>query len=289
MTQDERNVKRGEKLAKVIARSGICSRREAERLIEAGRVAVNGFIETSPAVRVGPEDEVLVDGAPLPEPEPVRLWRYHKPVERVVARHDPRGRPTIYDDLGEEVRHAMPVGRLDFMSEGLLLLTNDGELKRALEHPSKGWTRRYRVRAYCPLPTAKLKRQLKQLERGIVVDGVHYGAVKATLDREEGANKWFTFALREGKNREIRRILEHLGCKVNRLIRTSYGPFQLGGLKRGEVAEVPRKQLEELLGGLLAKVEERRMAAHPRGEMVYIGFDDDDEDDERKSRGDGEA
>ncbi len=269
-------MKRGEKLAKVIARTGICSRREAERLIEAGRVAVNGFIETSPAVRVGPEDEVLIDGEPLPEPEPVRLWRYHKPVERVVARHDPKGRPTIYDDVPEDAQHAMPIGRLDFMSEGLLLLTNDGELKRALEHPSKGWTRRYRVRAYCPVPAQKLKRALKKLEDGITIDGVHYGRVKATLDREEGANKWFTFALTEGKNREIRRILEHLGCKVNRLIRTSYGPFQLGGLKRREVAEVPRKQLEELLGKLLSEVEERRMASHPSGEVMFIGFDDEE-------------
>ena len=265
---------RGEKLAKVIARTGICSRREAERLIEAGRVAVNGFIETSPAVRVGPDDEVLIDGEPLPEPEPVRLWRYHKPRERVVARHDPQGRATIYDDLPEELQHAMPVGRLDYMSEGLLLLTNDGELKRALEHPSKGWTRRYRVRAYCPMPAGSLKRKLKALEKGITIDGVHYGAVKATLDREEGANKWFTFALKEGKNREIRRILEHLGCKVNRLLRTSYGPFQLGALKRGEVTEVPRKQLEELLGKLLDEVEEKRFANHPRGEVVMIGFDD---------------
>ena len=274
MTQKGENVKRGEKLAKVMARTGICSRREAERLIVAGRVAVNGLVETSPAVRVGPDDEVLIDGTPLPAPEPVRLWRYHKPQARVVARHDGQGRPTIYDDLPEEVQHAMPIGRLDYMSEGLLLLTNDGALKRILEHPAKGWTRRYRVRAYCPLPPARLKKALKRLEGGIVIDGVRYGPVRARLDREEGANKWFTFALKEGKNREIRRILEHLGCKVNRLIRISHGPFQLGGLKRREVAEVPRKQLRELLGGLLAEVEEHRQAAHPRGEVVFIGFDD---------------
>ena len=280
MTQDaqkpkDEHARQGERLAKVIARTGVCSRREAEALIRAGRVAVNGFIVETPAINVGAEDEVLIDGAPLPEPEPVRLWRYHKPVQRVVARGDPQGRPVIYDDLPEEAQHAMPVGRLDFLSEGLLLLTNDGALKRALEHPSKGWTRRYRVRAYGKVHPQKLKRQLRRLEEGITIDGVHYGSVKATLDRAEGANKWLTFALKEGKNREIRRICAHLGLQVNRLMRTSYGPFQLGGLKRREVVEVPRKQLEELLGGLLTRVEEERLAHHPRGEVVRLGFDDD--------------
>ena len=274
MTQDREKEKSGERLAKVMARTGICSRREAEALIRAGRVAVNGFIVTTPALNVSADDEVLIDGAPLPEPEPVRLWRYHKPRERVVARSDPQGRPTIYDDLPQELQHAMPVGRLDFLSEGLLLLTNDGELKRALEHPSRGWTRRYRVRAYGRIAPARLKRQLEKLEEGITIDGVRYGRVRARLDREQGANKWLTFALTEGKNREIRRICAHLGLQVNRLLRTSYGPFQLGGLKKGEVAEVPRKQLEELLGGLLMEVEEQRLAHHPRGQVVRIGFDD---------------
>ncbi len=258
-----------------MARSGICSRREAEALIRAGRVAVNGFIVDAPAINVGPDDEVLIDGAPLPEPEPVRLWRYHKPRERLVSRRADGGKPTIYDDLPDDVQHAMPTGRLDFLSEGLLLLTNDGALKRALEHPAKGWTRRYRVRAYGKVNPDRLKHQLRSLERGITIDGVHYGAVKAELDRAEGANKWLTFALKEGKNREIRRICEHLGLQVNRLLRTSYGPFQLGGLKRGEVVEVPRKQLEELLGGLLREVEARRFANHPRGQVVRIGFDDE--------------
>ncbi len=263
--------KDGERLAKVIARTGLCSRREAEELIAAGRVAVNGFIVQSPALNVGADDEVLVDGAPLPEPEPVRLWRYHKPVRCLVARADPRGRTTIYDDLPGEVAHAMPVGRLDFLSEGLLLLTNDGGLKRALEHPSRGWTRRYRVRAYGRVPLARLNRQLERLEQGIDIDGIHYGRVKAELDRSEGANKWLTFALQEGKNREIRRICEHLGLKVNRLLRLSHGPFQLGGLRKGEVVEVPRKQLRELLGGLLSEVEEARFANHPRGEVARFG------------------
>ena len=275
MTQDNEQTQPREKLAKLIARTGLCSRREAEALIRAGRVALNGFIVENPAERAGPDDEVLIDGEPLPPPEPVRLWRYHKPRGRIVSRHDERGRPTIYDDLPEEVQHAMPIGRLDFNSEGLLLLTNDGELARALEHPSKGWTRRYRVRAYGKLHPERLRKALKKLEKGITINGVHYGSVKAELDRAEGANKWFTFALKEGKNREIRRICEHLGLKVNRLLRTSYGPFQLGALKRGEVAEVPRKQLEELLGNLLHEVEERRFAAHPRGEVVRIGFDDE--------------
>ena len=265
MAQDGKNTKtrehrKGERLAKVIARSGLASRREAEEMIRAARVAVNGWLVLEPATNVTPDDEILVDGEPLPAPEPVRLWRYHKPRGRIVARRDPQGRPTIYDDLPAELARAQPVGRLDFNSEGLLLLTNDGALKRALELPERGWTRRYRVRAFGRVHP----RALARLQEGIVIDGVHYGPIRAELEVADRPNKWLTFALKEGRNREIRRICEHLGLQVSRLIRTSYGPFQLGRLPRATVEEVPRKQMQELLGGLLEEVEAERFARHPK-------------------------
>jgi 23S rRNA pseudouridine2605 synthase len=257
-SSDMANKGRSERLARRIARAGICSRREAERLIAAGRVAVNGMIVETPALNVTAEDEILVDGEPLPPPDPVRLWRYHKPRGLIVSERDEKGRPTIFDQLAQvlppDAGRVISIGRLDLNSEGLLLLTNDGRLARELELPSRGWTRRYRVRAYGRASQAALD----ALREGITIDGVHYGRVIATLDRAEGANVWMTFALKEGKNREIRRICEHLGLKVNRLLRVSYGPFQLGALKKGEVAEVPRKQLAEQLGGLLAEVEGER-------------------------------
>ncbi len=245
------HVKKGERLARRIARAGVCSRRQAERLIAEGRVRVNGRMIDTPAINVTEEDEILVDDMPLPRPEPVRLWRYYKPRGLVVSERDERGRPTIFDSLPFDLGRVITVGRLDLNSEGLLLLTNDGRLARALELPSRGWRRRYRVRAFGNIsPSA-----LEALKEGIEIDGVRYGPIEASLDRAEGANKWFTFVLREGKNREIRRICEHLGLKVNRLLRTAYGPFQLGALKKGEVAEVPRKQLKEQLGRLLDEIE----------------------------------
>ena len=243
--------RKGERLARRIARAGICSRRAAERLIAAGRVAVNGEIVTSPAINVTAEDEVQVDGTPLPAPRPLRLWRYHKPRGLIVSERDEKGRPTIFDHLPPEIGRVVSVGRLDLNSEGLLLLTSDGRLARELELPSRGWTRRYRVRAFGRVTPAALK----ALENGITIDGVHYGRVRATLDRAEGANVWMTFALREGRNREIRRICEHRGLKVNRLLRIAYGPFQLGALKRGEVEEVPRRTLADQLGHLLEDIE----------------------------------
>jgi 23S rRNA pseudouridine2605 synthase len=235
---------KGERIAKVIARAGVCSRREAERLIEQGRVAVDGKTLKTPAVLVGQESIVAVDGEPLNPPERTRLFRYHKPAGVLTAERDPQGRPTIYDTFPPGVPRLMPVGRLDFTSEGLLLLTNDGGLKRHLELPATGWLRRYRVRVFGqPDPAA-----LKRLAKGIAIDGVQYGPIEASIDSVKGSNAWLTISLREGKNREVRRVMEHLGLPVTRLIRLAYGPFQLGSLPRGAVDEVPGKVLKEQLG-----------------------------------------
>ncbi|HHN67961.1 MAG TPA: rRNA pseudouridine synthase [Thermopetrobacter sp.] len=237
---------KGQRLARRIARAGVCSRRAAEELIREGRVMVNGETVTTPAVNVTADDVVVVDGAPLPSPAPVRLWRYHKPCGLIVSERDEKGRPTVFERLPGDLGRVISVGRLDLNSEGLLLLTNDGALARRLELPATGWTRRYRVRAFgCVTQDA-----LAALRDGLTIDGVHYGKIVAKLDTAEGANVWMTFALKEGKNREIRRICEHLGLKVNRLIRTAYGPFQLGRLKRGALAEVSPRQLREQLGAI---------------------------------------
>jgi 23S rRNA pseudouridine2605 synthase len=236
-----------ERVAKRIARAGFCSRRDAERLIAEGRVAVDGEVLTSPAVTVTDANRVTVDGEPLPVAEQARLFRYHKPAGVLTAARDPEGRPTIYDRLPEDLPRLMPVGRLDMGSEGLLLLTNDGELKRRLELPATGWLRRYRVRVHGRIDESKLK----ALEAGIAIDGFAYGPIQATLDRVQGSNAWLTVAFREGKNREIRRVLEHFGWPVNRLIRLSFGPFQLGKLAVGEIEEVPSKVLREQLGAWL--------------------------------------
>lgn len=239
-----------ERIAKRIARSGLCSRRDAERLIGLGRVRVDGELLTSPAVLVGPHDAIEVDGAPLPAHEATRLVRFYKPVGVLTARRDPDGRSTIYDQLPPGLDHLMPVGRLDLNSEGLLLLTNDGGLKRHLELPSTGWARRYRVRVHGRVaPDA-----LAKLGDGVVVDGVRYGPIEAALDRQQGDNAWLTMRLREGKNREVRRVMEHLGYQVNRLIRTAYGPFQLGSLKPGQSVDVAGKVLKEQLGAALKTV-----------------------------------
>jgi len=241
----------GERIAKRIARSGLCSRREAERLIAEGRVAVDGRVLASPAVVVAREAQVTVDGVPLRAPGPPRLWRYHKPRGRVTSHRDPQGRPTVFERLPESLGHLLSVGRLDLASEGLLLLTNDGALARHLELPATGWLRRYRVRVHGRPTEAELAR----LSAGLEVAGVRYGPIEARLDRARGANAWLTVALREGKKREVRRILEALGFPVLRLIRIAYGPFQLGALERGELDEVPRKVLREQLGPFLAQLE----------------------------------
>jgi 23S rRNA pseudouridine2605 synthase len=233
-----------ERVAKRIARSGFCSRRDAERLIATGRVAVDGQVLSSPAVTVTDANRVTIDGEPLPQAEQARLFRYHKPAGVLTAARDPEGRPTIYDRLPEELPRLMPIGRLDMSSEGLLLLTNDGELKRRLELPATGWLRRYRVRVHGRIDESTLE----ALQEGIALDGFQYGPIQAKLDRVQGSNAWLTVALREGKNREIRRVLEHFGWPVSRLIRLSFGPFQLGGLAAGSIEEVPAKVLAEQLG-----------------------------------------
>ena len=249
-----------ERVAKRIARSGFCSRRDAERLIAAGRVAVDGQVLSSPAVTVTDANRVTVDGEPLPEAEQARLFRYHKPAGVLTAARDPEGRPTIYDRLPEGLPRLMPIGRLDMGSEGLLLLTNDGELKRRLELPATGWLRRYRVRVHGRIEETKLE----ALKNGIEIDGFQYGPIQAALDRVQGSNAWLTVALREGKNREIRRVLEHFGWPVNRLIRLSFGPFQLGGLAPDALEEVSAKVLAEQLGTRSGSAPRNRRATSNR-------------------------
>jgi 23S rRNA pseudouridine2605 synthase len=238
------SAERPERIAKVMARAGLCSRRDAERWIAEGRVAVNGEVLTSPAVVVGDNDDIRVDGKPLPAPERPRLWRYHKPAGLVTTHRDEKGRPTVFDALPKELPRLLSIGRLDLNSEGLLLLTNDGALARRLELPATGWVRRYRVRVHGLVDPARLA----ALARGIAIDGVNYGPIRAAFDRQQGSNAWLTLSLQEGKNREVRRVLEHLGYKVTRLIRLAYGPFQLGHLARGLIEEVPKKVMEEQLG-----------------------------------------
>jgi 23S rRNA pseudouridine2605 synthase len=234
----------GERIAKAIARAGLASRREAEAWIAAGRVAVNGQKITSPALNVAPDDRVTVDGQPLPVRERTRLFLFHKPRGLVTTHSDPQGRPTVFSVLPKHLPRLISIGRLDANTEGLLLLTNDGGLARTLELPATGWTRRYRVRANGKVTQLRLDR----LRHGIEIDGVRYGPIEARLDREQGANVWLTFAMREGKNREVKNVLGHLGLAVNRLIRVSFGPFQLGTLPEGAVEEVKTRHLREQLG-----------------------------------------
>jgi 23S rRNA pseudouridine2605 synthase len=238
-----------ERIAKVMARAGLASRRQAESWIAAGRVKVNGTVLSTPAFTVGPSDRIEVDGKPLPVRERTRLFLYNKPKGLVTTHSDPEGRPTIFQNLPKHLPRLVSIGRLDINSEGLLLLTNDGGLSRSLELPATGWLRRYRVRANGRTDQAALNR----LRKGVTVEGVHYGAIEATLDREQGANLWLTVGIREGKNREVRKVLAHLGLKVNRLIRVSFGPFQLGDLKDGAVEEVPTRVLRDQLGPQLEK------------------------------------
>ena len=233
---------KGERIAKYLARAGLCSRREAERWIAAGRVSVDGAVLDTPATLVDERSTVAVDGEPVEPPGRLRVWRYHKPRGLICTNADPQGRPTVFDALPAGLPRVVSVGRLDINSEGLLLLTNDGALAGSLERGD--WTRRYRVRAFGGIDEDRLA----GLADGTVVDGIAYGPIAARLDRMEGRNAWLTVSLTEGRNREIKRVFESLGLAVNRLIRTGYGPFLLGGLARGAVAEVKEKVLGEQLG-----------------------------------------
>lgn len=239
-----RNGTGGERIAKRLARAGVASRREAERMIEAGRVGVNARVLDSPAVNVTSGNAIRVDGRPLPEAEPPRLWRYHKPAGLVTTARDEKGRPTVFDRLPPELPRVMTVGRLDLNSEGLLLLTNDGDIKRRLELPSTGWLRKYRVRVH-GTPTEE---SLGPLRRGLSLEGERFQPMTVTLDRQQGANAWLTVGIREGRNREVRRALEAIGLGVSRLIRISYGPFQLGDLAPGAVEEVRHRVVADQLG-----------------------------------------
>lgn len=232
---------KGERIAKVIARAGVSSRREAERWINEGRVTLDGVRVESPALNVSPDANIQIDGKPLPAREAPRLWRYHKPQGRLTTHRDPEGRPTIFEGLPPELANTKPVGRLDMNSEGLLLLTNDGDLARRLELPSTGWLRQYRVRVHGRIEAGALAR----LEKGVEIDGTRFRPAKAALERQLATNAWLTISIREGKNREVRRLMEHVGYTVNRLIRTAYGPFQLGNLPRGHVQEVPARVIAD--------------------------------------------
>jgi 23S rRNA pseudouridine2605 synthase len=247
-TREKNGQDGGERIAKVIARAGLASRREAEAWIVAGRVAVNGEVIATPARNVTARDRIDVDGEPLPARERTRLFLYHKPRGLLTSHGDPAGRPTIFQALPKGLPRLVSVGRLDLNTEGLLLLTNDGGLARVLELPATGWLRRYRVRALGRIA----QDALQALRAGITIDGIHYGSIDATVDRIQGSNVWLTFAMREGKNREVKNVLGHLGLKVNRLIRVSFGPFQLGELAAGEIEEVRTRTLREQLGERVA-------------------------------------
>jgi 23S rRNA pseudouridine2605 synthase len=248
MDQRKAQPERRERIAKVIARAGLASRREAESWISGGRVAVNGAVISSPATAVTARDRIAVDGAPLPARERTRLFLFHKPRGFLTTRTDPQGRPTIFTLLPKSAPRLISVGRLDLNTEGLLLLTNDGALARVLELPATGWLRRYRVRVHGRITQG----ELDALRGGITLGGVRYGPVEATVDRVQGSNAWLTFAIREGKNREVKNVLGHLGLAVNRLIRVSFGPFRLGDLGSGEIEEVRTRILREQLGSRIA-------------------------------------
>ncbi len=230
-----------ERIAKIIARSGLCSRRDAEKLILEGKVQVDGNVITSPALNVSGENIISVNGKLINAKEETRLWRYHKPKGLITSHKDPKGRPTVFDSLPKYLPRVISVGRLDFNTEGLLLLTNDGELSRKLELPSTGWIRRYRVRVHGKID----EKRLSGLKQGITVDGVKYGEIIATVEKLQGSNAWLSVSINEGKNREIRKVMGALKLEVTRLIRVSYGPFQLGSLGAGEISEISQKVIKE--------------------------------------------
>ena len=240
----------GDRIAKLLARAGVASRREVERMIADGRVAIEGKVLDTPAVKLLNLRGVTVDGKPVGRAEEARLYAFHKPSGLITAERDPSGRPTIYDALRnalpKDTPRLMPVGRLDFTTEGLLLLTNDGELKRAMELPSSGIPRTYRARAFGDITQA----QLDDLSHGIEIDGMRYGSIEADLERGSGRNRWIVLTLTEGKNREVRRVLEHLGLEVNRLLRTGYGPFELADLPRGQAVQIRHADVERFMGTL---------------------------------------
>ena len=234
---------RGDRIAKYLARAGVASRRDAERLIGEGKVKLNNTVITHPATFVVPGDLVTIGGKLVEEPDRTRLWRYHKPEGLVTTHRDPEGRPTVFDKLRHQLPRVISIGRLDLTSEGLLLLTNDGALARVLELPTTGWIRRYRVRVHGEVEP----KALAALAHGVTIEGVRYAPIEAGLDAKKGENAWLTVSLREGRNREIRRVMAHLGLEVSRLIRIAYGPFQLGTLARGGIEEVPTRVLREQL------------------------------------------
>ncbi|MFV3076471.1 pseudouridine synthase [Niveispirillum fermenti] len=251
-TDDATNLPGGERIAKRLARAGVCSRRDAERWIADGRVRVNGRVLDTAAFLVRDGDRIQVDGQNVGEPEPTRLWRYHKPEGLVTSARDEKGRATVFDHLPAHMPRVISVGRLDLSSEGLLLLTNDGALARHLELPATGWLRRYRIRVH-GVPTPETMRKLAE---GVVVEGLAYGPIETVIDRTVGYNSWLTVGLREGKNREVRRVFEWLGLPVSRLIRVAYGPFQLGKLERGAVEEVPRRVLRDQIPAFFPEGQE---------------------------------
>jgi 23S rRNA pseudouridine2605 synthase len=244
----------GERIAKVLARAGVCSRRDAERLIAEGRVAVDGEVLTSPALNVTERSMISVDGRPLKGAEETRVWRYHKPTGTITTAKDPQGRPTVFERLPPGMPRVVSVGRLDFNTEGLLLLTNDGELARHLELPQNAWLRRYRVRVHGHVDPEKLA----SVANGVTVLGIRYGPVKIEIeDSKDEANRWLVVTIREGKHREVRKIMDHLGLQVMRLIRVAYGPFLLGKLPRGSVEEIPPPVLRKSLGKYFGEKRER--------------------------------
>jgi 23S rRNA pseudouridine2605 synthase len=236
----------GERIAKRLARAGVCSRRDAERWIEAGRVKVDGKVLTSPALNVTEANIIMVDGKKLEAAEETRVWRYHKPAGTITTARDPQGRPTVFEKMPPDMPRVVSVGRLDINTEGLLLVTNDGELARHMELPQNAWLRHYRVRVYGDVDPKKLA----SLSKGLTISGIHYEPMKVEIekDKEDGTNKWLTVTIREGKNREVRKIMEHLGFQVTRLIRVAFGPFPLGKLPRGGIEEIPRRALHDSLG-----------------------------------------
>ncbi len=260
--------KEGDRIAKFLARAGVASRRDVERMIAAGRVTLNGKVLDTPAVKVSEVDLITVDNKPIGAPDKLRVWRYYKPNGLVTSARDEKGRDTIFDHLPEGMPRVMTVGRLDLNSEGLLLLTNDGELKRKLELPSTGWVRKYRVRIK-GYPTDEV---LEPLRRGITVDGERFMGMDVALDRQQGANAWLTIGLREGKNREIRRALNSIDLFVNRLIRVSYGPFQLNTLEPNNVEEIRMKVLRDQLGlDHIAEAQSADKPAAPKSRTIQKG------------------